>query len=394
MRLKSIKISVFITEPLKTRLVNLNLKKASASFILIPNLRLFNKYLFLIGLFIGVISCSVKKDNNSLVLVPKNKYAKSFAIQKTDSLTFLHLINDSNITETYTITPSKKIKETKYRVVCLTNTVLPYLEIIDESNSIVGLADMEYLHPSSKVLENEKIVNIGKNAQYDIETILSLNPDFVFISPEQVPQTNRLKTLGIKTIIVSEYLENHPLGKLEWIKFISTFYHKEQTASHYLDSISKLYTNLTQIEKTTQKPTVFSGMCYNGSWSVSGGNSFVAQLITDAGGIYNWNTNKSSGTVQLEYESVLEMAGNTDFWRIQVFSESNPTYESLLKENKTFKNFKAFTNRKIVFVNTKKTDYFGKGIVEPHIILADLIRIFHPTVLPNHKATYYQVLDE
>ena len=32
MRLKSLKISVFITEPLKARLVNLKLKKASARF--------------------------------------------------------------------------------------------------------------------------------------------------------------------------------------------------------------------------------------------------------------------------------------------------------------------------------------------------------------------------
>jgi iron complex transport system substrate-binding protein len=37
--------------------------------------------------------------------------------------------------------------------------------------------------------------------------------------------------------------------------------------------------------------------------------------------------------------------------------------------------------------------YFEQGVVEPDIILADLIHILHPEVLPSHKLKYYKKLD-
>jgi iron complex transport system substrate-binding protein len=37
-------------------------------------------------------------------------------------------------------------------------------------------------------------------------------------------------------------------------------------------------------------------------------------------------------------------------------------------------------------------DYWESGVNNPHLILADLIAIFHPELLPDHELYYYQQL--
>ena len=38
-------------------------------------------------------------------------------------------------------------------------------------------------------------------------------------------------------------------------------------------------------------------------------------------------------------------------------------------------------------------DYWEGGISNPNLVLADLIKIFHPELLPNHKLFFYQKLN-
>jgi iron complex transport system substrate-binding protein len=38
------------------------------------------------------------------------------------------------------------------------------------------------------------------------------------------------------------------------------------------------------------------------------------------------------------------------------------------------------------------SDYFESGIANPDVVLADLIRIFHPDLLPDHTLYYYKQL--
>jgi iron complex transport system substrate-binding protein len=38
-------------------------------------------------------------------------------------------------------------------------------------------------------------------------------------------------------------------------------------------------------------------------------------------------------------------------------------------------------------------DYWESGIINPHVILADLINILHPELLPDHKLHYYRQLN-
>jgi len=37
-------------------------------------------------------------------------------------------------------------------------------------------------------------------------------------------------------------------------------------------------------------------------------------------------------------------------------------------------------------------DYWESGVMKPDVVLADLIRIFHPHLLPNHELYFYRKL--
>ncbi|BAL99694.1 MAG: hypothetical protein KatS3mg049_2263 [Caldilinea sp.] len=38
-------------------------------------------------------------------------------------------------------------------------------------------------------------------------------------------------------------------------------------------------------------------------------------------------------------------------------------------------------------------DYWEGGLANPDVVLADLIKIFHPELLPDHELVYYRKLD-
>ncbi|HTL89740.1 MAG TPA: ABC transporter substrate-binding protein, partial [Leptolyngbya sp.] len=41
---------------------------------------------------------------------------------------------------------------------------------------------------------------------------------------------------------------------------------------------------------------------------------------------------------------------------------------------------------------TGGNDYWESGMANPDVVLADLVRIFHPELLPNHQLVYYRQL--
>jgi iron complex transport system substrate-binding protein len=69
----------------------------------------------------------------------------------------------------------------------------------------------------------------------------------------------------------------------------------------------------------------------------------------------------------------------------------------VLAANERYSSFKAFQEGHVYNNNARvnqqaANDYWEMGIVEPHILLADLIKILHPELLPNHRLQYYRRL--
>jgi iron complex transport system substrate-binding protein len=205
-----------------------------------------------------------------------------------------------------------------------------------------------------------------------------------------------MNEMGIKTVIIAEYLENHPLGKLEWVKLVAAFYNMDEFASDYFNSIEKQYNELLAITKKVEsKPTVLFGLPWKEVWYVPGGNSYLAKLVEDAGGDYIWKKDESRESLTFNFETIFLKANNSQIW-LNTGAVNN--IEEILEMDERFKKFNPISNAKIYNNNAITNEYGGidyweSGIVNPHIILKDMIAIFHPELLKEYQLVYYKKIE-
>jgi len=159
------------------------------------------------------------------------------------------------------------------------------------------------------------------------------------------------------------------------------------------DSVSNNYNHLVSLAKNVSvKPRVLLGLPWRGTWYISGANSYIAGLIKDAGGDYLWSDLNYKDSQPLNLESVFEKAFNADFW----LNTGDVNFISdIIKVDERFRELPPLKKGK-VFNNNNKINKFGGnayysiGVVEPDIVLSDIIYILHPEILPDHTLEYYK----
>ncbi len=286
------------------------------------------------------------------------------------------------------------------RVICLSTTHIAFIDVLNETQSIVSVSGTDYVNnPKMRErIDNDEIQDVGYDNSLNYELIASLNPDLVLtfgVSGQIAGYTQKLNDLGIQTMIIAEYLETHPLGKLEWIKLISALYEKDGIAKGYFDRIVNEYNELSKVTRNVNdKPRVLLGLPWKGSWFVPGGNSFLAKMIQDAGGDYIWTENESRESLPFDIESIFVKASDADIW---INTGTVNKKEDIIKLDERFKDFPPY--HKKIFNNNSQlnksggNNYWEQGLVEPHIVLKDMIKVFHPNLLPEHELVYYKIIE-
>ncbi|MGC9375690.1 MAG: ABC transporter substrate-binding protein [Bacteroidales bacterium] len=373
-------------------------------------------FFFLILLF----SCQSTNKNNTRDNLHADsvdvKYAEGFSIEHHDHYKLLTIHNPwqgaENIQYQYALVTDekedlmipggiRKIVVPLKKVVCLSTSHIAFLDVLDETESIVGVSGTNFVNNQQlqkKISQNE-IVDVGFENHLNYELIAGINPDIVIaygVGSEVSSYNQKLNDLGIETIIISEYLETHPLGKLEWIKFIAALYEKEDEAESYFQMVESEYNLLANLVSTTERePKVLFGLPWKDTWYVPGGNSFLAKMVDDAGGDYIWHENDSRESIPLDIEHVFAKANDADVW----LNTGTVKYkDEIVKVDDRFRDFKPFMHSRIYNNNLQQNewggnDYWEKGTVEPHIILKDMIKIFHPELLPDYTLTYYRSIN-
>lgn len=287
------------------------------------------------------------------------------------------------------------------RIVAMSTTHLPHLDELGVLDRLVGVDSFLYINNFAvrKKIDAGELVEIGGGGQVNVEQAIDLQPDLIMTYGVGNPEYDahpKLLEAGLKVVLNSEYMETSPLGRTEWIKFTAAFFNREARATEVYDRISSRYKEMAaKARNVTNKPTVFTNAPFQGTWFVSGGQSYAAQLLADAGAMYLWADDTSTGSLPLSFEEVFERARDADFWL-------NPgMWKSLADgkaEDERFTQFAAFQKGN-VFNNNKRlnenggNDYFESGLTNPDVVLADLIKIFHPELLPDHELYFYQKLE-
>jgi iron complex transport system substrate-binding protein len=293
------------------------------------------------------------------------------------------------------------IKTPIKRVICLSTTHIGFIDVLNETNSVMGVSGKDYVNNNNirERIDNKEVVDVGFDNSLNYELIAGLNPDLVItygVGSQVAGYNQKLNDLGIKTIICAEYLEDHPLGKLEWIKFLAAFYNKDNEANEYFNKIESEYKQLLSLTDTiSKKPYVLFGLPWKDVWYVPGGKSYLAKLVDDAGGTYIWDDNESRESTPYDIESMFVLASKANVW---LNTGSVNRKSDILKSDSRFEKFKPF-DESVIFNNNNRTniyggnDYWESGLVEPHIVLKDMIKMFHPDLLKDHSLVYYKAIE-
>jgi iron complex transport system substrate-binding protein len=223
-------------------------------------------------------------------------------------------------------------------------------------------------------------------------------PQIVFANPSGDSKKDfdqRLLKANIIPVVCADYFETNSLARAEWAKALALFFNEEQKADSLFSAIEKKYLQLKNIADTcTHKPTVFTELKTGDVWFVAGGKSNMAQLLKDAGASYVFNDNNKTKALSLNMEQVISKAANVDYWLNLHFSNSAV---DILKQDKRYQIFNAYKKRNLYNNNamineTGANGYWEYGLNHPDELLADMIKIFHPTLLPTHTLKYYKQL--
>jgi len=268
-------------------------------------------------------------------------------------------------------------------------------------DSIAGITNLSLIYDSTVTAKVScgEIANLG-NDEVNYEKLVELAPSFVITSGGYDGGDKlkvKLNSLNVKSVIDLDYKEQNPLARAEWIKFLAAFYDKEDVADSIFKKIETDYLSLkAKVKDIALKPTVFCNLPFKEIWYMPCGENYMAMLIQDAGGDFLWKDAPATNglNLNLDYEAVYAKAAKADYWLNTNFANSLADIASADKKNTFFAAYKA----KTVYNNNRRNtpsggfDFWESGTVNPDLVLADLISIFHPELMPGHELYYYQKL--
>jgi len=286
-------------------------------------------------------------------------------------------------------------------MVCTSTTHIALNSFLGTENMISGISGGDYVSNPKvlQLIEHKKIMEVGNaEGQLNKEKIIVLSPTIIMVTGgySQTAEKKTYQEAGITMVDNFDWLETHPLGRAEWTKFLSYFMNKEAQAEQKFNEVEKEYLRLTNLtENLKNKPKTITGLSYNGTWHVSGGRSFAAQLAKDAGANYFYKNDTTKGSVPVDLEIMYKEGLAADFW---INPSSVKSKKDLLAKEQRVVDFKSFRSGNIYNNNRKRNakgwnDYYESSIINPHLVLADLIKIFHPDLVPKHEFYYYQKLE-
>ena len=90
-----------------------------------------------------------------------------------------------------------------------------------------------------------------------------------------------------------------------------------------------------------------------------------------------WKDDPNNNSLSLPAETVIEKCIDADYWLLVSTEKTDFSLEDLISMDPNYKYFKAVKNKNVIFCNSGIKDYFGEAIVEPDIVLKDLLYFFY-----------------
>lgn len=333
------------------------------------------------------------------------RYARYFDIIKLPSTQ----ADTDSLTAVITISPYDSSRDTLVvespmdNIVCMSTSQVAGLAAIGADEVISAVSGLRYI--SNPSIRSRSVSDIGYEASLDYEQILKLAPDVVLtytVSGAEPPYLSRLRSLGVRVLVLHDHLEEHPLARAEYIRLYGVLSGRTSCADSLFTAISARYDSLaTNVVESMNEHSVRSldgqeerrvkvlmNVPYGDAWYIPGGNSYMARLVSDAGGEVLGAEEGTAKSRVISLEQAYELSRQADMWL-------NPgpfrTRKSLEDSHHAFPMFGPLKEGKPIYNNTLRTtpeggnDFWESGSVRPDLILEDLITIFSD-IIPGEQS--------
>lgn len=339
----------------------------------------------------------------------KVEYSKGFSIKYLkdgmkqvvdgDNRTLLLVPEEVKVPEKY-----KDIKGSKKKIIIKTpiknvftgsSTQTCFLRPLNEISSLKAVtldAKKWTVEEVKKGIEDKRIAFVGRGKNPNYEKIKTINPDitFTYSGPfGQVDLMKKLDELKLPYAVDNEYMEEDPLGRMEWIKFVGAFYNKEDEAEKKFNDVVAKVNKIKQEASKGNKPKVVWGSISKGDVYVPKANSYAAKMIELAGGEYVFNDN-GKGSSKISLEDFYSKGKEADIFICAMTKDREPSIESIVKKAPTVGKMKPVIDKKVwCFAR----DYY-QSIDKTDEIIEDLYFIIHPEKNKNAKTRHFQKYDK
>jgi iron complex transport system substrate-binding protein len=228
----------------------------------------------------------------------------------------------------------------------------------------------------------------------DAELVVSHRPSVLMTTGGSSAALPTIRATGIPIMANTEWLEPSALARAEWLKYMAMLLNEERSAHRMYSAMKARYRSLSAKATAQPEPTrplVMTGRGTRGTFTIAGGRSYVAALIKDAGGRYVWADNPSVGAPTVDLEAQIARAGRADIW---INGGGWSSLAAMREDEPRNSAFKAYRQKQVWVYERRVTptggnDYWSRSVSHPDVVLADLIKIFHPTLVAEHSFEWY-----
>ena len=255
--------------------------------------------------------------------------------------------------------------------------------------SMCGLKEEDWYIPAAKqAMKDGTLLYAGKYSQPDYELLLSQNcsmaieNSMIYHTPEVM---EKLDEFGIPTLVEYSSYEEHPLGRVEWVRFFGALLDQEEKADQLFEKQKEALKRL-EAEESTGKTVAFFYITSNGLVQVRQSTDYIPKMIELAGGKYVFENlgdpDSRRSTVNLQLEDFYDGAQDADFLVYNTTIDRQvQTLEDLLKKCSLLKDFKAVKNHQ-VWCTTE-------DMYQQSMSAGNLIEDFHRMLTGDDKETRY-----
>lgn len=320
-----------------------------------------------------ILSC--KRQERVEGIVSSQEYASFFDVLQNDSLTGIVVISpDSNHADTMWFAAPME------RLVCMSSSHVAALSAIGAGSVIKAVSGLRYISDSR--IKSGDVKDVGYDAALDYEAILALDPDLLVtyaVIGAEPAYVAKLRSLGVRTLVLHDHLEQHPLARAEYIRLFGVLTGRRQIADSVYAEVRDRYQELARNTDRARTAKVLINIPYGDAWYVPGQDGYMSRLVADAGGQILGAAEGTSASSVISLEQAYEYSLETDVW---LNPGSCRSRGELAQTHHMFPRFGPLAKNLLIYNNIRcvneggGNDFWERGAVRPDLILQDLIYIF------------------